>query len=97
MAVLFIPILAVNHACRLCLSRNYGVTVECNIGNFVIHTLGIKEPWGEFHEQLEGLATDLGLVVVKVLCDTDEVNTNTLLAITSKVPRGRQVVREVDA
>ena len=57
----------------------------------------INKPRGYFHIQLEGLATDLGLVVVKVLCDTDEVNTNTLLAITSKVPRGRQVVREVDA
>ena len=32
-----------------------------------------------------------------MLCDTDEINTNTPLAITSKVPRGRQLVWEVDA
>jgi hypothetical protein len=94
--VTIIAVLAINHACYLSLGRDDGVTIVGNTDKLRIHTIRIDESPRDFHEQLEGLAGGLNPVIVfKVHTDTQEINTNTHLAIP-EVPRVRHEGRELD-
>jgi hypothetical protein len=87
--VCIIAVLAINHACRLSLGRDNGVTIVGNTKKLRINTIRIDESLRDFHEQLESLTGDLNPVIVfKVHTDTQEINTNAHLA-TPEVPRGR--------
>ena len=84
--VTIITVLAINHACRLSLGRDDGVTITHNTLELRTQTRRIDESPGDSHEQLEGLAGDLNPVIVfEVHTDSQEINTTAHLAIP-KVP-----------
>ncbi len=87
--VRIIAVLTINHACRLSLGRDDGVTIVGNTNKLCIHTIRIKESLRDFHEQLESLTRGLNPVIVfEAHTNTQEINTNVHLAIP-EVPRGR--------
>ncbi len=83
-----IAVLAINHACRLLLGRDDGVTIVGNTNKLCIHTIRINESSRGFHEQLESLTGGLNPVIVfEVHTNFQEINTNAHLAIL-KYPVG---------
>ncbi len=80
--VRIIAVLAINHACRLLLGRDDGVTIVGNTNKLRIHMIRIDESLRDFHEQLESLTGGLNPVIVfEVHTDTQKINTNAHLAI----------------